>query len=196
MDDIVDVPAAGVAGVAPVEQRVVRAEGDTGPTAGGGVLAEHVAARSGAQHGALGVGSVPPAQPVVVLGDHHAVRHARLDRQRRPGVGIEVVEGEERHEVVVVLDVRPSIAMVGDRLDHRRRVQQRVGDVAVEVGAVPLGVLPDRRPRRHGRRRYLHQEPESSMVPPLLVGRSWHPHLGRSSRWWVTTAESWHTRLP
>ena len=81
---IVDVVHSRVAAVAPVQQRVVRAEHETGPFARRGVLGEHVAPRPVAQHGALGVGGVPPAQAVVMLGDEDGVTHARRERETWP----------------------------------------------------------------------------------------------------------------
>ena len=89
MQHLVDVLVARVATVAPVEQRVVRAEHEPGSLAGRRVLGEHVAARSVVQHRSIGARRVPPAQSVVVFGDEDRVPHAGDAREPGPGIRIE-----------------------------------------------------------------------------------------------------------
>ena len=196
VDDLLDVLAAGIAGVAPVEQRVVASRTPRSARRQAAAYSPSTLRRGpGGDDRALGVGRVPPAQPSWCLATITVYDIPASTRQLGPFVRIELVERQELEEVVVVLDVSPTIAMVGDRLDHRRRVEQHVGHLAVEVGAVPLGVLSDRRPRRDAGGRDLHEQAEPAVVPPSAPrSRRGVPISVRSSRWWVSAAESWHTR--
>ena len=93
-----------------------------------------------------------------------------------------------------MLDVRPPIAVVGDRLDHRRGMEQRVAHVTVEVARYHSAYCPtgahagtdavDACTSRPNRRWSHHR------------ASSWsrRPHFGSILAVVVTAAESWHTR--
>ena len=178
MQHAVDVLVARIPIVTPVEQRVVRAEHESRPFTRGGVLGEHVAAGPVVQHRAIGARGIPPAQAVVVLGHEHRVSHAGVDGQPGPGVGIEAFERQQRPEVVEPVDVGPAVAVVGEHLDHRGRVQEHVRNGIAEMAAVPVGVLPDRRPCRHRRQVGVDEHARSDAAPttpacsrgPILAG--------------------------
>ena len=175
MQHAVDVVVARVPIVAPVEQRVVRAEHEPRPFTRRGVLGEHVAAGPVVQHGAIGARGVPPAQTVVVLGHEDRVSHAGVEREPGPGVGIETVERQQWPEVVEPVDVGPAVAVVGEHLDHRSRVQEDVRDGVAEMAAVPVGVLPDRRPCRHRGQVGVDEHAVATLLPPRR-----HAHGSRS----------------
>ena len=185
MQHLVDVLVARVALVAPVEQGVVRAEHEPGSFAGRRVLGQHVAARAVVQHGAIGARSVPPAQSVVVLGDEDRVAHAGSASELGPGVRFEAFEREQRPEVVEPFDVRPAVAVMGEHLDQRRRVQDHIWHRIAEVAAVPVGVLPDRRPGRHSRQVGVDEHAVATLLPPRRhchERRSWHLTARRGNR--------------
>ena len=164
--DIVDIRLAGISAVRPVEHRVAGAEDQVGAFTCSCEFTQHVARRTVVQHRAIGVRGVPPAQPVVVFGHHHRVGHPGVACEPGPFVGVEFVEGEERQEIVVVLDVAPAVTMVGERLDQRRRLQEHIWHVPIDMGAIPACVLPDRGPRRNGGKVGVHEQPKSSLCPP------------------------------
>ena len=109
---------------------------------------------------------MPPRPPVVVLADEDGVAGTRLTDERRPLLGVEPIERQQLREVVVALHVTPPVAMVGEHLGHRLRMEQDVLDRLAEMAAVPLGVLADRRPRRHRGERRVDEDPEPALVPP------------------------------
>ena len=80
----------------------------------------------------------------MVFADQHAVAGSGVDGQACPRFGVERLVGEQRQEVVVGLDVTPTVAVVCEHLDHRTGMQTNVGDVVAQVAAVPVGVLADR----------------------------------------------------
>ena len=166
VEDVVDVLGVGIALVAPIEQRVVRAEQDVVAFARGRVFDQHVASGAVLGQSAIGSGRVPPRPAVMVFRDEDGVPGPGIGRERRPRLGVEAVEREQRDEVVEPLDVAPPIAVVGENLDERLRMKQHVVDVVAEVAPVPLRILADRRPRRHARRRGVDQQSEPSLAPP------------------------------
>ena len=144
VQDLGHVVRGRVSRIAPVEQRVVRPEHEVVALAGRGVVGHDVALWPAGDHRAVGVRRIPPRPAVVVFGDQHGVAGARVDCELRPGLGVEGLVGEQRQEVVVVLDVPPTVAMMGQHLHHRAGMQQDVGDVLAQVAPVPVGVLADR----------------------------------------------------
>ena len=80
----------------------------------------------------------------------YEIVHARASGELKLFVGVEAVVRQQRNEVVVVLDVWPAIAVIGEHLDHRARMQQHVFELlGAHVAPVPLGIFTDGAERRN-----------------------------------------------
>lgn len=143
-EHIGDVGRIGASGVVPVEQRTGGAEDDVVAFAGGGVLGNHVPARTGGEQRACGVRRIPPRPAVVVLGDEHAVPGTGVDHEAGPRLGVEVVERQQWGEIIESFDVSPAITVVREDLDHGMWVRSGVADLLAEMAPVPLDRLADR----------------------------------------------------